>query len=109
MATYTYRCAQCDCFDIVQPMSSVRPTHVCPDCGVEAKRVYSAPGLATMPRGLHRVADAAAASADEPQVVQAIPKGSPRPHQPRWSPFTGAKPINASRRPAGPYPSLPRL
>ncbi len=109
MATYTYRCEDCDSFDVVQPMASVRPTHACPGCGADAKRVFTAPRLATLSRGLHRAADAAAASADEPQVVRSIPQGAPRPRQPRWSPFTGAKPVNAARRPAGPHPSLPRL
>lgn len=109
MATYTYRCSHCDTFDVLVPMSAVQATHTCPGCGAEASRVYNPPGLARMPRGLHRAADLAAQSAEAPQVVQSIPRGAPRPHQPRWSPFTGNKPVNGMNRPAGQYPSLPKM
>jgi putative FmdB family regulatory protein len=109
MATYMYRCPECECFDVIVPMASVGPTHDCPQCGRRAQRVFTAPALATLPSGLHRAADLASASSEAPQVVRSIPDGAPRPRQPRWSPFTGAKPVNASRRPAGPHQSLPRL
>lgn len=108
MATYVYRCPDCACFDVVQPMSAVRPTHDCPACGRQARRVFTAPALATIGRGVHRAADAAAASAETPQVVTSLPAGAPRPRTPRWNPLTGPRPVNASTRPAGPYPSLPR-
>lgn len=108
MATYTYRCQLCDSFDVVQPMSSVQATYSCPGCGAEARRVYNSPSLRTTSRGLHRAADTAAESAEAPQVVRSIPNGAPRPRQPRWSPFTGAKAVNGTNRPTGPYPSLPR-
>lgn len=108
MATYTFRCRDCESFDVLQPMSSVQPTHTCPSCGAPAARVFTAPHLVTAPRGLHQAAEASEASAEAPQVVRSIPDGAPRPRKPRWSPFTGAAPVNAATRPAGPHQPLPR-
>ena len=109
MATYVFRCAQCSDFDVIQPMSAVRPTHPCPACGAAARRVFTPPALHASPAGLHRAVEAAEASAEAPQVVRSVPDGAPRPRSPRWSPFTGAAPVAADRRPAGPYQPLPKL
>lgn len=109
MATYVYRCPGCDLFEVVQPMAAVTATHECPGCGAFGARVFTPPALATTPAAVHRAADAAAASAEAPTVVRSIPAGAPRPRQPRWSPFTGARAINAASRRPGPHPSLPRL
>jgi putative FmdB family regulatory protein len=108
MATYLFRCPDCSVFEVVIPMSSLRPTHPCPSCTGESRRVWTAPALATTPAALHRAVDAADASAEAPQVVRSIPAGRPRPRGRRWSPSTGAAPVHAANRPAGPYPSLPR-
>ncbi|RLV55387.1 zinc ribbon domain-containing protein [Aeromicrobium phragmitis] len=109
MATYTFRCPTCQCFDVVQPMSDVRPQHPCPECGQEARRVYQAPHLSTTPTSLRRAADTAAASAETPTVVRSIPGGAGAPRRPRWSPVTGGSAVNASRRARGPHQQLPRL
>ena len=109
MATYTYRCPACQCFDVVQPMSAVRPEHPCPQCGQEARRVYQAPHLSTTPKALRRAADTAASSAETPTVVRSIPQGVGAPRRRRWSPVTGASPVNAAGRAGGPHPPLPRL
>ena len=108
MPTYVFRCASCSDFTVVLPMAAVRPTHPCPGCAGESARVYTSPALLSVPAALHRGVDAAAASAESPQVVGSIPAGAPRPNGRRWSPFTGPRPVNAARRPSGPYPSLPR-
>lgn len=108
MATYEFRCPDCSLFDVVVPMTAVRPTHPCPACGAESARVFSAPALTTTAPGLRRAMTAAEASADSPQVVRSIPDGAPRPRSRRWNPMTGAAPISADRRPAGPHPALPR-
>lgn len=109
MATYTFRCPSCQCFDVVQPMASVRPQHPCPTCGRESRRVYQAPHLSTTPTSLRRAADTAAASAETPTVVRSIPGGVDTPRRRRWNPMTGAAPVNASHRSGGPHPPLPRL
>ncbi|GEO96209.1 FmdB family zinc ribbon protein [Kocuria turfanensis] len=108
MATYVFRCAECSDFEVVQPMSAVRPTHPCPGCGGPSRRVFTPPALRTTPAGLHRAAEAAEASAEAPQVVHSLPGGAPRPRSRRWSPFTGAAPVAADRRPAGPHQPLPK-
>lgn len=108
MATYVFRCPGCSVFEVVIPMSSVRPTHPCPSCAEEAGRVWTAPALATTPAALHRAAAVADASAETPQVVRSVPAGTPRPRSRRMSPTTGAAPVHAAHRPAGPHPSLPR-
>ncbi len=107
MPTYVFRCA-CRDFSVLQPMSEVRPTHPCPDCGADAARVFTPPALLGTPAGLRRGIEAAAASAEAPQVVRSIPNAAPRPRSRRWSPYTGAAPVNAARRPAGPHQPLPR-
>lgn len=108
MPTYVFRCESCSDFTVVQPMAAVRPTHPCPSCSGVATRVYASPALLSLPAGLHRGADAAASSAEAPQVVRAVPAGAPSPRGRRWSPVTGPRPVNAGRRPGGPYPALPR-
>jgi len=32
VATYVFRCPDCAQFEVVVPMSAVRPTHPCPTC-----------------------------------------------------------------------------
>lgn len=108
MATYVFRCPACSEFEVAVPMSSVRPTHPCPACAAESTRVWTAPALATTSAGVHRAMAVADASAETPQVVRSIPAGAPRPRSRRWSPTTGAVPVSAAHRPAGPHPSLPR-
>ncbi len=108
MATYEFRCPDCSVFEVVVPMSEVRPTHPCPGCRAASPRVFSAPRLARTPAAFRRAVDLADASAEAPRVVRSVPPGAPRPRAPRWSPSTGAPAVNAAHRPAGPYPSLPR-
>ncbi len=108
MPTYVFRCRSCSDFTVVQPMAAVRSTHPCPSCAEDAARVYGSPALLGLPSALHRGIDAAAASAEAPQVVRSIPAGAPRPSSRRRRPFTGPRPVNAGHRAGGPYPSLPR-
>lgn len=45
MARYDYKCPSCGAqFEVEHPMSE-HPTIVCPDCGAEAQRVFSASGI----------------------------------------------------------------
>ncbi len=108
MATYEFRCPDCSVFEVVVPMSAVRPTHACPACRTESPRVFSSPALARTPAAVRRAVTTAESSAEVPQVVSSIPAGAPRPRGRRWSPLTGVPAVNAAHRPAGRYPSLPR-
>jgi putative FmdB family regulatory protein len=45
MARYDYKCPSCGKqFEVEHPMSE-HPTILCPDCGQEAQRVFSASGI----------------------------------------------------------------
>ncbi|WP_176554626.1 FmdB family zinc ribbon protein [Georgenia sp. 311] len=108
MPTYAFRCSSCAEFTVILPMAAVRQTHACPTCAADAPRVYGSPALLGTPAALHRGIDAAAASAETPQVVRSVPAGAPGPRGRRWSPFTGPRPVNAAVRAGGPHPALPR-
>ncbi len=80
MPVYTYSCDACGSFDLVRPMADSAHGATCPTCLADVtRRVFGAPALSTISRGLHRAADAAAASAESPQVVRAVPHGNSRP------------------------------
>jgi putative FmdB family regulatory protein len=112
MALYVFRCPDCAPeraeFEVAVPMAALRPTHPCPACAAESARVYTPPALASTPAAVRRALATAEASAETPQVVRAVPAGAPRPRGRRWSPFTGAAPVHAADRPAGPHQPLPR-
>ena len=53
MPTYDYRCSTCDeRFEVQRPMGLPKPV-VCPECGEEAKRVFSPVGVAFKGSGFH--------------------------------------------------------
>ena len=53
MARYDYRCEPCDeVFEIERPLSD-RSDVACPECGVEAKRVFSPVGVHFKGSGFH--------------------------------------------------------
>src|SRR5690625_7847239 len=100
MPTYTFRCDSCDEFTAVLPMSELRPTQPCPRCARESRRVYGvAPALLSTPAGLRRRIEAAAASAEAPQVARSIPACAPLPPTQRRNPFTGPRPVEGTHRP----------
>lgn len=96
MPTYSYLCHSCGAFDRLRPMSESAHETPCPTCATQARRVFGAPALATVHRGLHRAADAAAASAEAPTVVRSTPSAM------------GAGSLGSGRRGGGRYPALPR-
>lgn len=111
MATYVYRCTGCPdrpVFEVVRSITEPTTSQPCPRCGSSGARVFTPPALGTTSPALHRAVDTAAASAETPQVVSAVPAGVPRPSARRWHPATGAPPVHAASRPAGPHPPLPR-
>ncbi len=111
MATYVFRCTECPdrpVFEVVRSINEPASPQPCPRCGDAGVRVFTPPALGTRSPGLHRAVDTAAASAESPQVVRSVPAGLPRPTARRWHPTTGAAPVHAATRPAGPHPPLPR-
>lgn len=91
MPTYTYRCPGCGEFDVILPMSAVQPQSPCPGCATSARRIFAAPALSTLAPGLHRMADLAAASAENPQIATRSP-GPGVPSAPRRDPRYPALP-----------------
>jgi putative FmdB family regulatory protein len=57
MPTYDYECADCGPFSDVRPMAEFDRPQPCPDCGVDAPRLLTAPALS----GGAQAADAGAA------------------------------------------------
>jgi putative FmdB family regulatory protein len=79
MATYEYRCDQDGGFDVVLPLGSAPGSIRCPECGGEARRVFSPPMLKSAPRALVAALDHEEKTRHEPDIVTSLP---PRPaHQ----------------------------
>lgn len=53
MPAYDFRCTACDeRFEVTRPMSKTGP-EPCPECGAEAKRVFTPVGVAFKGSGFH--------------------------------------------------------
>jgi putative FmdB family regulatory protein len=76
MATYQYRCAEHGLLETSRPMGSAPQQHVCPVCGGQARRVFSAPLLALADRRAVALIDATEKTREAPEVVGSLP---PRP------------------------------
>jgi putative FmdB family regulatory protein len=66
MPLYAFDCPGCGPFEL---RTEVGAAGRCPDCGDEARRVFTAPGLARMARPLRRALELEERSAHEPAVV----------------------------------------
>ncbi|ODQ87153.1 hypothetical protein BHQ18_24640 [Mycolicibacterium flavescens] len=73
-------------------MSDVVPAPTCPTCTAPSRRLFSSPPLTRLSKGQHRVADLAAASAEQPAVTTTIPAAIGRPRPPRRDPRLPALP-----------------
>lgn len=73
MPTYRYSCTVCGAFDLVRPMRESGAVAGCPACARPARRVFAAPALRSMSRGLRGALDAQHRSADAPAVVTSPP------------------------------------
>ena len=80
MPIYAFICESCGPFDLVRPMAEAGAAAACPACGVEARRVFTPPGLALLARPVRRALDLEEKSAHEPDVV-AEKRGRPLPHR----------------------------
>ena len=80
MPLYDFSCPACGAFEAAYPMPRVPRSRGCPECGAEARRVFSTAGLSRAGTASARAIDAAAASAESPRVVGGPPpQGRPTP------------------------------
>ena len=88
MPLYAFTCEGCGPFDLLRPVAEASAAALCPDCGAEARRVFTPPGLALMARPMRRALDLEEKSAHEPDVVTEK-RGRPMPHRhekaPPWA------------------------
>jgi len=80
MPIYAFECAACGPFDVVRRVGDAADPVACPGCARAARRVYTPPGLALMPRPLRRAREREEKSAHEPDVVT-HKQGRPLPHR----------------------------
>jgi putative FmdB family regulatory protein len=66
MPLYAFECPGCGPFELRTQAGAA--AH-CPDCGGEARRVFTPPGLARLSKPLRRARDIEERSAHEPAVV----------------------------------------
>ena len=79
MPVYAFACAWCGPFELTRPMAQAAMPAQCPECGEEARRVFSPPGLALLARPMRRALDREEKSAHEPEVTS-TKRGRPLPH-----------------------------
>jgi putative FmdB family regulatory protein len=83
VAVYDYRCDDCGCFEQRMPMGTATATVECPNCGGDAKRIFTVPMSYRTPKPLATMLAREEASRDYPQVVDRVPpRGRPRPTPP---------------------------
>lgn len=78
MAFYDYRCERDGPFELSRPLGTAPPDAPCPACGAASRRVFSAPGLTTVPRALTAAVDHAEKTRHEPDVVTSLPPRAAR-------------------------------
>lgn len=88
MPIYAYTCERCGAFERWRPVSEATEAAACPGCGERARRLFTPPGLALLPRPLRGALDREEQSAHEPAVT-AHKEGQPLPHRhaptPPWA------------------------
>ena len=73
MAIYEYQCDGDGIVEATHPIGTAPASVTCPVCGREARRVYSAPMISSLPPGLVGAIDHAEKTRDEPDVVTSLP------------------------------------
>jgi len=69
MPVYAFICESCGSFDLSRPIAEAGAVAACPSCGVKARRIFTAPGLALLAHPVRRALDAEEKSAHEPDLV----------------------------------------
>ncbi|WP_193517323.1 FmdB family zinc ribbon protein [Nocardiopsis kunsanensis] len=85
MAIYQFMCEEHGGLELEAAMGTAPPTLSCPDCGRQARRVFSAPTLGRTPRAVATAFERAERSADEPNVVTSLPPRSGRARPQRYT------------------------
>lgn len=69
MPVYEFLCQSCGPFEERRSFEGSEEPMPCPECGNEARRVYSMPSTRRIPTGLYKAMDRSEKSASEPEVV----------------------------------------
>lgn len=85
MAMYEFTCEEHGGIELETAMGTAPPTLQCPDCGQQARRVFSAPMLGRLPRALTTAFESAERSGDEPDVVTSPPPRTQRAAQQQYT------------------------
>jgi putative FmdB family regulatory protein len=80
MPIYAFTCAGCGSFDLARRVADAGAPARCPACGADARRVFTAPGLARLAAPVRTALDLEEKSAHEPDVV-GYRSGRPLPHR----------------------------
>lgn len=89
MPLYDYVCAECGPFRLMRPMNEYLDPGHCPDCGTMALPQLAAPRLADMQPARREAHRRNERSANEPKLVSAAPRASPRHNEKRQSSRSG--------------------
>ena len=79
MPIYAFTCGSCGPFEVTRGMAQSAAPISCPDCGGDARRVFTPPGVALLSKPVRGLLDLEQKSAHEPAVVSEK-TGRPRPH-----------------------------
>ena len=69
MPIYEFLCEDCGPFEERRSFEEAGEA-ACPECGAEARRVYTMPNTKRVPAGLSKAMDRAEKSAHEPEIVR---------------------------------------
>ncbi len=74
MSFYEYRCHRHGTFDVVTSMGSASPQSTCPECGMQAPRIFTAPMTSAVPPSIAKAIGDTERSRYEPDVVSSLPR-----------------------------------
>jgi len=78
--TYEFLCEDCGSFEERRSFEEAGEA-ACPECGAEARRVYTMPNTKRVPAGLSKAMERAEKSSHEPEVVRRPAGGSGKGHR----------------------------
>jgi len=85
MAMYEFACDEHGDIELEATIGTAPQTLPCPECGEQARRVYSAPMLGRLPRAMTTALENAERSADAPDVVTSPPPQKTRSTQQQYT------------------------
>ena len=85
MAVYQFTCGEHGATEHEATIGTAPQAVPCPDCGRQARRVFSAPMLGRLPRATTTAVERAERSGDEPDVVTSIPPRTGRAAQQHYT------------------------